>query len=354
MYNMQEHVKGRPSLFAANGCYFLAAAGLWVVLVFLGAALEPLLSGATPEQSNLLINLLYYVPFLLLPVLIHTRSRDCAADALRLKPIGFLTTLRIVCIAILGLLIAQDGTLLWMTLLQKLGFNVFVDAYVRPANTAELTLSVISAAIVAPVGEELLFRGVMLSAWERRGARRAVFATAVLFAMLHGSLIGLPGELFGGVMLGLVVIWTDSIYAGLVYHSVYNAGVTIQNYLSTAVAADAAEEALMRSDLLAYLGGAGTTLLLALDILLMLLILMMLTRRLRLAYALRNVAAGRRDGESALPVDPKLVFHPGMLFGEPEPEDRAPMSTGAALVLMAGIVSALCMYGFELVTMLGG
>ena len=110
----------------------------------------------------------------------------------------------------------------------------------------------------------------------------------------------------------------------------------------------------MRSDLLAYLGGAGTALLLALDILLMLLILMMLTRRLRLAYALRNVAAGRRDGESALPVDPKLVFHPGMLFGEPEPEDRAPMSTGAALVLMAGIVSTLCMYAFDLISMLGG
>ena len=353
MYNMQERVKGRPSLFAANGLYLLAAMGLWIAALFNGM-LQPLLPGATAEQMILLVSVLYYGPFLVLPALIYVGRRDCAEDALRLQPIGFFTMLRVAVIAVLALLIVQDVTMLWMILCQKLGMNVFTDTYVRPASTAELTLSVVSAAILAPVGEELVFRGVMLSARERRGARKAVVATAVLFALLHSSFIGLPGELFGGILLGLLVLWTNSIYAGLVFHSVYNAAGVIQNYLSTAVAADAAEEALMQSDLLAYLGGGETLVLLVMDVLLMLVVVSLLTRKLRLGYALKNLVSGLKEGERLQAVDPKLVFRPGLLFGEPDPEDCAPMSTGAALVLMAGIVSTLCMYAFDLISMLGG
>ena len=93
-----------------------------------------------------------------------------------------------------------------MVLWQKLGFNVFVSSFVRPADTAELTRAMITVAIIAPVCEELLFRGVLFQAWEARGTRKAIGMTALLFAMLHGSLMGLPGEIFGGVILALLVL----------------------------------------------------------------------------------------------------------------------------------------------------
>ena len=98
------------------------------------------------------------------------------ADALRLNPISVGMMVRISIAAVFCMLIAQNATVLWTALWQALGLDVFAgDAYVRPNGTAGLTLSAVSAAVIAPVCEELLFRGAVLGAWERRGRRRAKF-----------------------------------------------------------------------------------------------------------------------------------------------------------------------------------
>jgi hypothetical protein len=228
---------------------------------------------------------------------------------------------------------------------------VFTDAYVRPANTSELTLSILATAMIAPIGEELLFRGVMLTAWERRGAKTAVMVTAVLFAMMHGSLLGLPGEIFGGLMLGLVVIWSESLYAGLAFHTVYNASTLLTNYVSSAAPLEAAEEALMHSDILAYLGGFGIVPVLLLDIALMLAIIALVTRRLRMVYAFRSMMRMLQD--KPVGVNPRQLMKPGQLFIQ-SPIDRAPMTMPAVLVLMAGIVSSLGLYIMDILSMLGG
>jgi uncharacterized protein len=56
----------------------------------------------------------------------------------------------------------------------------------------------LAAAIVAPVGEELFFRGFALTAWMRDfGARSAILRSAVVFAIIHISNIGTTPETFG-------------------------------------------------------------------------------------------------------------------------------------------------------------
>lgn len=346
--------KNRPTLFAASGFYLLAAIGLWIALFFGGGILRGaaiIWPGATLEWLNLFLNIFYYLPFVALPVILWANLRDDATDVLRLNPISFGTLVNCTITALLTLMIVQNVSTIWMALLQKFGLNVFVDEYIRPANKSELTLSILSAAVIAPVAEELLVRGVMLSAWEKRGAKKAVWTTAILFALLHGSVIGLPGEIFGGVMLALVVLWTDSIYAGFVFHTAYNAGGVIMNYLSSSAPAEAAEEALMYSDIVAYMGGYGAILVLLFDILLMLAMLLMFTRRMRMLYAFRRMTSVIRNK----PADgqPK-VFHPNQLFGEIEKPDLSPMTAGGIIVLMSGVVSSLGMYFFDFISMLGG
>ena len=346
--------KNRPTLFAASGFYLLAAIGLWIALFFGGGIMQGaaiIWPGATPEWLNLFLNIFYYLPFVALPVVLWANLREDAADVLRLNPISFGTMISCTVTALLTLMIVQNTSTVWMAILQKLGLNVFTDSYIRPANKSELTLSILSAAVIAPVAEELLFRGVMFSAWEKYGARKAVWATAILFALVHGSVIGLPGEIFGGVMLALVVLWTDSIYAGFVFHTVYNAGGVIMNYLSSAAPAEAAEEALLHSDIVAYMGGYSAMLVLLFDIVLMLVMILMFTRRMRMFYAFRRMASVIRD--KSADGKPK-VFHPNQLFGEIEKPDHTPMTAGGMIVLMSGIVSSLGMYFFDFISMLGG
>lgn len=346
----QEKITNRPTIFAASGFYLLAAIGLWATM-YGSEFLLGLLPRGTYEQQNLLVNIVYYLPFVVLPVSLWCVSRGSAADDLRLNPISFGSMLTACIVAVLSLLIVQNVSTLWMAVCQKLGLNVFVDVYVRPENTAELMRSVIAGAMIAPIAEEILFRGVMLSAWEKRGVRKAVLVTSVLFAMLHGSLLGLPGEIFGGIMLALLVVWTDSLYAGLAFHTVYNAGAIMMNYVSSAIPEDAAAEALMHSDIIAYMGGYGTVLVLLVDILFMLALIAMFTRRMRLRYAFRRmlIASQNKDGGA-----PKQLFHPGQLFGEPQNIDREPLPAGTLLVLTSGIVSAIGMYVLDLTNMLGG
>lgn len=349
----QERFKKLPSLFSASGLFLLAGIGLWLTLVISGdltAGLRMLLPGAGEELLGLLVSIVYYLPFLILPVTMWGVTHKGAQSALRLNPIRPGDMLRAAIIALLSLMIVQNITMVWMILLQKLGLNVFTTEYVRPANSTELMLSAIAAAVVAPLGEELLFRGAMLSAWERKGPKAAVLITAVLFAMQHGSLAGMPGEIFGGIVLALLVLYSNSIYAGLAFHSVYNAGNVMMNYISSAAETTAAEEALMRSDLLAYVGGYSSVLILLVNIALDLAIIVMLTRRMRARYVIR------RAFERVLPgsPEPKSVEELRELMNQTPETDKTPMGAGTVIVLLAGIVSCAGMYVIDILSMLGG
>lgn len=351
----RDQFKHSPTSFSASGLFLLAGIGLWLTSLISGdlvTGLKILLPGAGEELLNLLVSLFYYLPFLILPAVLWGANHDGAQDAMRLNPIRPGDMIRASIVALLSLMAVQNVTVVWTALVQKLGLNVFVTEYVRPANMTELTLSVVSAAILAPVGEELLFRGVMLSAWERKGARRAVIVTAVMFAMLHGSLLGLPGEIFGGMMMALLVLWSDSIYAGLAFHSVYNAGGVMLNYVSSAMPADAAEEALMQGDLMAYMGGFGSMLVLLAHTALLLAIIVMVTRRMQARHAVIS-ALKRLPPEMRRPgfMSPKQLIE---MMKQPSNIDETPMSTGDALLLMAGVVTCIGLYVMDFLMMLGG
>ena len=93
--------------------------------------------------------------------------------------------------------------------------------------------------------EELLFRGFVLAAWETRGTRFAIGVTAALFMLLHGNILGLPVYLALGLLIGYLVYALDSIYAGIVFHTVYNTACLVIPYLlSGSEAAEAAAGAM--------------------------------------------------------------------------------------------------------------
>jgi membrane protease YdiL (CAAX protease family) len=91
----------------------------------------------------------------------------------------------------------------------------------------------LTAVFIAPLVEELIFRGYLFSVLKQtKGLRLAVFITAFSFAVLHmGQYWGdwaaiLMVGLLGFVLTGLRA-WTKTTLASVILHYVYNTGVTL-------------------------------------------------------------------------------------------------------------------------------
>jgi membrane protease YdiL (CAAX protease family) len=78
-------------------------------------------------------------------------------------------------------------------------------------------------AVLVPIGEELLFRGVVTTALGRYGAWVAVLFSALVFALAHGISIVLPAAFVLGVVNALLLRRSGSVWPGVVAHAVNNA-----------------------------------------------------------------------------------------------------------------------------------
>lgn len=105
------------------------------------------------------------------------------------------------------------------------------------AQGGSLGLNLLAAAVIAPIGEEIFFRGFTTTAWARSmGAGRAIVRGAVFFALVHilsisGStadqalrlvLVAFVARLPVGYALGRLFLARRSIYASMALHATYN------------------------------------------------------------------------------------------------------------------------------------
>ncbi len=100
-----------------------------------------------------------------------------------------------------------------------------------PKTPGELAVAVLITGVMPGVCEELMHRGFLLTAYERRGSYRAVVIVAILFGLFHFDIMNLLGPIFLGAVFGYYVIRTDSIFAGILAHFLNNAIVVVIQYL---------------------------------------------------------------------------------------------------------------------------
>jgi len=88
--------------------------------------------------------------------------------------------------------------------------------------------------IIAPIVEELIFRGVIMSGFMRNyKAGYAIFYSALLFALFHLNPWQFPATFLLGLILGWIRIRTDSIIASISGHAIHNGLVflSVEYYL---------------------------------------------------------------------------------------------------------------------------
>ena len=73
--------------------------------------------------------------------------------------------------------------------------------------------------LVAPVVEELTFRGLGFSLLSRYGSLIALVVTSAAFAAAHGLVNGFAALFLFGAAVAFLRLWTDSLYPGMLLHA---------------------------------------------------------------------------------------------------------------------------------------
>lgn len=88
--------------------------------------------------------------------------------------------------------------------------------------TAVIAVGFILTCIVAPLFEELFYRGVILSLLKGYGKGAAIIVSAFLFAIGHNSITIFVSPFVIGLFLGYVTIKCGSIYPAVLIHFIFN------------------------------------------------------------------------------------------------------------------------------------
>lgn len=101
-----------------------------------------------------------------------------------------------------------------------------MNSYAQSFNVltqGNMVVNVIAIAIVAPIVEELIFRGLMLSRFQKgMPTIVAVILSSLLFGLVHGQILWMAYAFVLGLILSFVFIRTKSLVSSILLHFAFN------------------------------------------------------------------------------------------------------------------------------------
>ena len=117
-------------------------------------------------------------------------------------------------------------------LMETIGYNPDSSLPLPLSNAGWLVLNILILALAPAICEELIYRGVVFNGLRKFGKVGAIFISALLFALAHGSAMQFFYQFILGLVLAWIVVKTGSIVYSMVVHFVNNAIVVIDNYIT--------------------------------------------------------------------------------------------------------------------------
>lgn len=192
-----------------------------------------ILFGVEVFTDNVYIMLLINELILILgPVLIYAgMKRVSLKETFRFNSPGILPVVLIVLISVPAYMVAAMLNNVLVYFLQFIG-NIPAQPIPIPGNVPELLLGLLIVAVLPGVCEELMHRGLLLRAYEKRGSYKALIITSIFFGLFHFDLTNFLGPVFLGLIIGYYVIRTNSIFAGMLAHFLNNAIAELTQFFS--------------------------------------------------------------------------------------------------------------------------
>ena len=159
---------------------------------------------------------------ILLPALIFLKLKDYPIrENLRLNKTSFKNLVLAFFVAIFSYPVAIFLNLITIGFIERYGS--LTPNIIPPAkNMKELFISILFIAITPGICEEIFFRGFLLSSYKNLDKKVAIILSGVLFGVFHYDLKNLLGPTFFGIVFGIMVVKSNSIYLSMLAHFTNN------------------------------------------------------------------------------------------------------------------------------------
>ena len=152
-------------------------------------------------------------------------------ETFRLNKLGIVPALLIICTALPAMMAATMLNNIVIYFLQFIG-NIPSQSLPVPNSLPELIVGIVIIGLSPGICEELMHRGFLLKAYEKRGSYKAVVIVSIFFGIFHFDITNLFGPIFLGLVIGYYVVRTNSIYAGILAHFLNNAFAEVIQYIT--------------------------------------------------------------------------------------------------------------------------
>lgn len=160
-----------------------------------------------------------YVVGLAVPVLIYFAVKHLPlSEALPFQKTNAAKVWACVAFSVAVCMLANIPANLVVSIEKALGFSGNMPQMPLTDDPAVLILYGVTIAVIPPIVEELLFRGMILGALRKYGDTFAVVGSALLFGMYHGNFVQMVFAFIAGLVMAQAVIRTGSLWTSIIIH----------------------------------------------------------------------------------------------------------------------------------------
>ncbi len=197
-----------------------------LIIGSLFSALDPsILSGAKPGLPTYFAMFIGQ-GFLVVPVMIYLlRRKYTLSKSLRINPVSKKIVFSTILLSLGAMVLFDEINILVNMVIPMPDSFLQVEAMLTPDNPLSLVLLIFTVVILAPVGEEVLFRGFLQKYLENAWGdiTRAILLSSLFFAVIHFNPYWMIQIYFLGVLLGFLAWRTGSIIPCIIFHVIINA-----------------------------------------------------------------------------------------------------------------------------------
>ena len=107
------------------------------------------------------------------------------------------------------------------------------EAFLRNTSIPSLAVNLFMVGILASIGEELLFRAVLIPLFKDwfKNVHVAIIISSILFSAFHLQFYGFMPRFLLGMIFGYLFVWSGSVWLPIFAHFINNSSAVIVYYL---------------------------------------------------------------------------------------------------------------------------